>query len=59
MLIRVHRHLQFEDEVENIQTGQMEKIELAWVRYKPAAVFNVAELKGMDEKSQDELDAAV
>tara|TARA_B100001057_G_C22324958_1_gene747220 strand:- start:288 stop:425 length:138 start_codon:yes stop_codon:yes gene_type:complete len=44
--------------VENIQIGQIETIELAWVSYKPAVVFNVAELKGKDEKSQAALDAA-
>tara|TARA_R100001510_G_C7626152_1_gene185982 strand:+ start:73 stop:1038 length:966 start_codon:yes stop_codon:yes gene_type:complete len=49
----------FEDEVKNIQTGEMETVERAWMSYKPAAVFNVAELKGKDEKSQAALDRAI
>lgn len=49
----------FEDEVQNIQTGEMETITKAWTSYKPAAVFNVAELKGKDDKSQQSLDAAI
>ena len=49
----------FEDEVKNIQTGEMETVERAWISYKPAAVFNVAELKGKDEKSQEALDKAI
>ena len=49
----------FEDQVENIQTGEMETVERSWMSYKPAAVFNVAELKGKDEKAQASLDAAI
>ena len=49
----------FEDEVENVVTGQLETVERAWVSYKPAAVFNVAELKGKDEQAQTMLDAAI
>lgn len=49
----------FEDEVENLKTGEMETIEKAWVSYKPVAVFNVAELKGKDEAAQERLDQAI
>lgn len=49
----------YSDEVENIQTGEMETVERAWVSFKPAAVFNVAELRGIDEASQASLDQAI
>ena len=49
----------FSDEVENIKTGEVETVERAWISYKPCAVFNVADLCGVDEKAQAELDAAI
>ena len=49
----------FEDEAENVKTGEVETVERAWISYKPCAVFNVADLCGVDEKAQAELDAAI
>ena len=49
----------FTDEMENVETGKAEEVTRQWMSYKPAAVFNVADLKGKDEASQKTLDAAV
>ena len=49
----------FTDDVEPVGGGQAEQVTRQWMSYKPAAVFNVADLKGKDEESQAKLDQAI
>lgn len=49
----------FTDEVEPVGGGEPESVTRQWMSYKPAAVFNVADLKGKDEESQAKLDSAI
>ena len=49
----------FTDEVEPVGGGAAEQVTRQWMSYKPAAVFNVADLKGKDEESQAKLDQAI
>ena len=49
----------FTDEVEGVGGAEPEQITRQWMSYKPAAVFNVADLKGKDEESQAKLDQAI
>jgi antirestriction protein ArdC len=49
----------FTDEVEPVGGGEPESVTRQWTSFKPAAVFNVADLKGKDEESQARLDSAI
>ena len=49
----------YTDDVEPVGGGEPESVTRQWMSYKPAAVFNVADLKGKDEESQAKLDSAI
>jgi antirestriction protein ArdC len=49
----------YEDEAENIQTGQAETVTRQWVSFKPVAVFNAADLVGTDEAAEEALQARI
>jgi antirestriction protein ArdC len=49
----------YEDEAENIQTGQAEAVTRQWVSFKPVAVFNAADLVGTDEETEAALQARI
>lgn len=49
----------YEDQAENLQTGQTETLTRQWVSFKPVAVFNAADLVGVDEEAEAALQAAI
>ena len=49
----------YEDQAENIQTGQAEAVTRQWVSFKPVAVFNAADLVGNDEEAETSLQARI
>ena len=49
----------YEDEGQNILTGQAETVTRQWVSFKPVAVFNAADLVGTDDAAEEALQARI
>ena len=49
----------YTDDTENIQTGHSEQTTRQWVSFKPTAVFNAADLVGVDEAAAEALQARI